>query len=60
MQEDWQRLVQDADWSDWRSWLQHLATIDWTTIDWAAVDWLQAPGRGHRGSAARRPMRSSR
>jgi len=46
MQEDWQRLVQDADWSDWRSWLQHLATIDWTTIDWAAVDWAAGPWPG--------------
>jgi predicted choloylglycine hydrolase len=43
MQEDWQRWVQDADWSDWRSWLQRLATIDWTTIDWTTVDWAAGP-----------------
>jgi predicted choloylglycine hydrolase len=39
MQDDWQRWVQDGDWSDWRSWLQRLATIDWTTIDWTTTDW---------------------
>ena len=53
MQEDWQRWVPGADWPDWRSWLQRLATIDWTTtdwtttdwaaIDWAAIDWAAGP-----------------
>jgi predicted choloylglycine hydrolase len=39
MHEDKQRWVPSADWSDWRSWLQRLATIDWAAIDWAAIDW---------------------
>jgi predicted choloylglycine hydrolase len=39
MQDDWQRWAQGGDWSDWRSWLQRLATIDWTTIDWTTTDW---------------------
>jgi predicted choloylglycine hydrolase len=43
MQEDWQRWVPGADWPDWRSWLQRLATIDWTTIDWTAIDWAAGP-----------------
>ena len=55
MQEDWQRWVQGADWSDWRSWLQRMATIDWAATDWTTIDWAAAPGRGHRGSAGRRP-----
>jgi predicted choloylglycine hydrolase len=46
MQEDWQRWVQDADWPDWRSWLQRLATIDWTTIDWTTIDWAAGPWPG--------------
>ena len=36
---DWQRWVEDADWPDWRSWLQRLAATDWAATDWAATDW---------------------
>ena len=46
MHEDWQRWVQAGDWSDWRSWLQRLATIDWTTIDWTTIDWAAGPWPG--------------
>src|ERR1035441_7392276 len=35
----WQRWVEDADWSDWRSWLQRLAGTDWAGTDWAGTDW---------------------
>jgi predicted choloylglycine hydrolase len=43
--------VEDADWPDWRSWLQRLAATDWAATDWAGTDWTatdwtreQAPG----------------
>jgi predicted choloylglycine hydrolase len=43
MQADWQRWAAGVDWSDWRSWLQRLATTDWTTTDWSAGPWPGSP-----------------
>jgi len=35
----WQRWMEDADWSDWRAFLQRIASTDWTSTDWASIDW---------------------
>jgi predicted choloylglycine hydrolase len=42
----WQRWVEDADWSDWRSWLQRLARTDWARTDWARTDWARTDWAG--------------
>jgi predicted choloylglycine hydrolase len=34
--------VEDVDWSDWRSWLQRVASTDWASEPWPTVPWEQA------------------
>jgi predicted choloylglycine hydrolase len=38
----WQRWMEDADWSDWRAFLQRIASTDWASTDWASIDWTAA------------------
>ena len=42
---DWQRWV-ETDWSDWRSWLQRVASTDWAAGPWPSAPWEQAPRAG--------------
>jgi predicted choloylglycine hydrolase len=38
--------VEETDWSDWRSWLQRVASTDWAAGPWPSAPWEQAPRAG--------------
>ena len=40
------RWVEDGDWSDWRSWLRRVASVDWAAGPWPGTPWEQAPWAG--------------
>src|SRR6478672_5841936 len=39
----WQRWMEDVEWSDWRTFLQRIASTDWASIDWTAAEWEARP-----------------
>ena len=43
MTTSWQRWMEDVEWSDWRTFLQRIASTDWASIDWTAAEWAARP-----------------
>jgi predicted choloylglycine hydrolase len=41
--EGWQRWTEEVDWSDWRSWLERIASTDWASFDWTSAEWVTRP-----------------
>ena len=38
--------VDGVDWSDWRAWLERVASADWAAGQWAPAPWEQPPRAG--------------
>ena len=43
MTEGWQRWTEEVDWSDWRSWLERIASTNWASFDWTSAEWVTRP-----------------